>query len=101
MSPTILQIHFTWSGPFGAEMAASLRELAESINQEPGFVWKIWTESAAENIAGGIYLFTSHESASQYVEKHSARLASFGVTGIRYQILAANQELSAINHAPL
>lgn len=42
---TLLQLHFAFNGPFGNEMAEQLRPLAETINQEPGFLWKVWTES--------------------------------------------------------
>ena len=45
MSNKLVQIHFDFHGPFGAEMSSQLVELAESINQEPGFIWKIWTEN--------------------------------------------------------
>ena len=45
MANKLVQIHFDFPGPFGAEMSHQLVELAESINQEPGFIWKIWTES--------------------------------------------------------
>lgn len=41
----LLQLHFAFTGPFGQEMSEQLRGLAESINQEPGFIWKVWTES--------------------------------------------------------
>lgn len=57
MSKKLLQVHFAFSGPFGDEMSAQLAELAQSINQEPGFIWKIWTENSATQEAGGIYLF--------------------------------------------
>lgn len=33
----LLQIHFNFNGPFGSEMSTQLRDLAQSINQEPGF----------------------------------------------------------------
>ena len=42
---TLLQLHFAFNGPFGDAMAEQLKPLAESINQEPGFLWKVWTES--------------------------------------------------------
>ena len=35
---TLLQLHFAFNGPFGDAMAEQLKPLAESINQEPGFV---------------------------------------------------------------
>lgn len=51
--PKLLQLHFAFTGPFGAEMAEQLRGLAESINQEPGFIWKVWTESEQNKEAEG------------------------------------------------
>lgn len=53
---TLLQLHFSFNGPFGDTMAEQLKPLAESINQEPGFLWKVWTESEKNHEAGGIYL---------------------------------------------
>ena len=47
MANKLVQLHFNLEGPFGSEMSEQLVELAESINQEPGFLWKIWTENAA------------------------------------------------------
>lgn len=35
----------------------AMKELADSISQEPGFIWKIWTENQDTQEAGGIYLF--------------------------------------------
>ncbi|MDZ6403272.1 monooxygenase, partial [Escherichia coli] len=60
---TLLQLHFAFNGPFGDAMAEQLKPLAESINQEPGFLWKVWTESEKNHEAGGIYLFTDEKSA--------------------------------------
>ncbi len=51
---TLLQLHFAFNGPFGDAMAEQLKPLAESINQEPGFLWKVWTESEKNHEAGGI-----------------------------------------------
>ena len=61
MSNKLLQVHFAFSGPFGDEMSTQLAELAQSINQEPGFIWKIWTENRATQEAGGIYLFEDEQ----------------------------------------
>ncbi|EPI9270328.1 monooxygenase, partial [Escherichia coli] len=71
---TLLQLHFAFNGPFGDAMAEQLKPLAESINQEPGFLWKVWTESEKNHEAGGIYLFTDEKNALAYLEKHTARL---------------------------
>ncbi len=51
---TLLQLHFAFNGPFGDAMAEQLKPLAESINQEPGFLWKVWTESEKNHEAGGL-----------------------------------------------
>lgn len=47
-------------------MADQLGGLAASINQEPGFLWKVWTESEQNQEAGGIYLFETEETALAY-----------------------------------
>ena len=99
MTETLLQVDFTHQGPFGEEMAQQLAGLAASINQEPGFIWKIWTENAAEQLGGGIYLFESEASAQAYLTMHTARLTAMGITGIRGRLFAVNTALSAINHA--
>lgn len=43
----ILQVDFKMDGPFGEEMAAGFKGLAESINEEEGMLWKIWTVKRA------------------------------------------------------
>jgi hypothetical protein len=75
--------------------------LARSIAEEPGFLWKIWTENEATGEAGGIYAFADAGSAAAYVEKHSARLAGFGITGIRAKVFDVNPALSAITRGPV
>jgi len=93
---TILQFDFPYPGPWGEAHVAALRELAESIAQEPGLIWKAWTENEAEGIAGGIYYFADEPSALAYKEMHSARLAAFGVKDIRAKVFSVNEGLSAI-----
>ncbi len=99
--PTLLQVDFPFQGPWGAEMATNLQGLAESIAQEPGLLWKIWTENSETGEAGGIYLFTDRPSAEAYLAMHTARLASSGVAHVNAKFFAVNQELSAIDRAPL
>lgn len=101
MMKKLLQVDFDFSGPFGDDMAEQLAGLAESINNEPGFIWKIWTENQAEQLAGGIYLFADEKSAKAYLKMHSARLAEMGVTGIRGKIFDVNTPLSTINNSPI
>ncbi|MEQ4924566.1 monooxygenase [Proteus hauseri] len=95
----ILQVDFPYQGPWGEEMTQAMDALSTSINQEPGFIWKIWTENKKAQKAGGVYLFTSASDAQSYLEKHSARLKSFGIPEVRGEIFAINQALSLHNQA--
>ncbi|EFG4996992.1 TPA: monooxygenase [Escherichia coli] len=97
---TLLQLHFAFNGPFGDAMAEQLKPLAESINQEPGFLWKVWTESEKNHEAGGIYLFTE-KSALAYLEKHTAQLKKLGVEEVVAKVFDVNEPLSQINQAKL
>ncbi len=94
----LLQLHFSFNGPFGEEMSAALRELAESINHEPGFIWKIWTENADNREGGGIYLFEDEASALAYLDMHAARLKAFGVDEVHSRIFNINAPLTRINN---
>jgi hypothetical protein len=98
---TLLQIDFPFDGPFGEAMAEQLAELAASIAEEPGLIWKIWTENAQEHSAGGIYLFSDEASARAYLHKHQLRLKGFGVAEIRARVFTVNAPLSRSTHAPL
>ena len=92
---------YAFNGPFGDAMAEQLKPLAESINQEPGFLWKVWTESEKNHEAGGIYLFTDEKSALAYLEKHTARLKNLGVEEVVAKVFDVNEPLSQINQAKL
>ena len=50
--PVLLQIDFPSTGPFAEEMTQAFTSLAESINQETGLIWKIWTENNDAQEAG-------------------------------------------------
>jgi hypothetical protein len=99
--PILLQIDFPFQGPWGTEMSATMRGLAESIAQEPGLLWKIWTENPETGEAGGIYLFVDRPSAEAYLAMHTARLVGFGVPDVNAKLFEVNRELSAIDRAPL
>lgn len=98
--PVLLQVDFPFSGPFGEEMAAALGDLARSINEEPGFRWKIWTENASEGTAGGIYLFDDEATARAYLAMHTERLAGFGINDVRGRVFDVNGALTGINGGP-
>ncbi|MGA9047051.1 monooxygenase [Sulfuricurvum sp.] len=97
----IVQVDFPYTGPFGDEMAQAFTDLAHDIANESGLIWKIWTENAQNNTAGGIYLFDNEADARRYIQKHTQRLESFGLTNIRAALFEANQKLSHITKAPL
>ena len=97
----LLQIDFPFSGPFGHQMAEALRELAVSITEEPGFIWKIWTENDPEKEAGGIYLFETEETAKAYLVKHTERLKGLGITEVHAKIFDVNEALSQITNGPI
>lgn len=82
-------------------MATQMAELAESIADEPGLNWKIWTETAQESTAGGIYLFNDETSALAYLQKHQQRLKGFGTPEVRALVFAVNTALSQSTRAPL
>lgn len=101
MMNKLLQVDFDYSGPFGEEMANALIGLAESINQEPGMIWKIWTESEKAQLGGGIYLFDNESSAQAYLKMHTARLNAMGIKDVRGKIFDVNVPLSNINKGPI
>ncbi|WP_077619615.1 monooxygenase [Bacillus sinesaloumensis] len=92
----VLQVDFKMDGPFGDEMVEAFTDLAKSINDEPGFLWKIWTEDPEAKIAGGIYAFETKENAKQYLDMHTKRLAGFGINDVNAKILAVNPKLTEI-----
>lgn len=99
--PTLLQIDFPFSGPFGDQMAEALKDLAVSITGEPGFIWKIWTENENTKEGGGIYLFENEKTAKFYLDKHTARLKGFGVQEVHAKIFDVNESLSSITNGPI
>lgn len=99
--PYIIQMYFDKEGPFGDEAIAGSKDRAESINHEPGFIWKIWTEDAEDKKAGGIYLFDTKEHAEAYMEMHTQRLAKLGFGNFVSKIFDVNLGLTEINKGPL
>ncbi len=93
----LLQVDFPYTGPFGDDMTNAMGDLAKDIASESGLVWKIWTENQDENSAGGIYLFDNINDAKRYLEKHTKRLESFGISNIRGKIFNVNEPLSNLS----
>ena len=78
---------------------SKMKELAQDIANEEGLVYKLWTENEETQEAGGIYVFDNLEDANRYLAKHTKRLESFGITGIRAKTFKVNEELSKITKA--
>ena len=95
------QVDFPMEGPFKEEMTVAMKELAESIAEEEGLLWKIWTENEEKKRAGGWYAFKNESSLIRYRDMHVRRLASFGIEDIAQQIFDANVPLSVIDHFPI
>lgn len=93
---TLLVFEFEFRGPWGEEMARTLNGMALDIAEEPGLVWKMWTEAPDRSVAGGVYLFETVEHAQAYTEKHSGRLRDFGVINIDVRSYAVNEALSVV-----
>lgn len=99
--PTILQVDFPYSGPFGEEMAEQMRQLAVSISEEPGLLWKIWTINEDAGEAGGIYLFADRGAADAYAEKHTTRLTQMGIESINAKVFEVHMSLTSITNGPV
>ena len=97
----VVPVNFSMRGPWGAEMAEAFRGLAESINAEPGFLWKVWIEDESAGRSGGIYLFDTRANAEAYVAMHTERLAGFGITEVSATFSDVNEPLSTLNRARL
>lgn len=97
----ILQVDFPYTGPFGTEMTQAFTDLAHDIANEPGLVWKIWTENPDNTTSGGIYLFDNEQDVHRYLDKHTKRLVSFGIENVRAAVFQTNQPLSQITKALL
>lgn len=97
----LLQVDFPYTGPWGQAMTEAMDGLARSIAEEPGLLWKIWTENEAAGEAGGIYLFKDRPSAEAYLAMHTERLKGFGIPQVNGKIFAVNQALSQLDRGPV
>lgn len=97
----ILQVDFPFDGPFEPNVPEEMKSLAQSINKEPGFLWKIWTENPENKEAGGIYAFDSEAHAQQYLAMHSERLKQMSVSSINSKIFKVNDTLTEITKGTL
>ena len=101
MAFKLLQIDFPIEGPWGEQMTEAYTELAHTISQTPGLIWKIWTENSNTGEAGGIYLFEDEASLEAYLSEHTVRLRSFGIVQINVKKFDVNQPLTQMTRGVL
>jgi hypothetical protein len=94
----LVQINFDFPVEMmGEALSKNAKDLAESINNEPGFVSKIWIENTNTAESGGIYIFKDMKSAEAYVKMHTERVKHIGATNITCKYFDINEDLSKLN----
>jgi len=95
----LIQINFDFpSEMMGDALTQGAKGLAESINNEPGFVSKVWIENQKTEESGGIYIFEDMETAEKYAMMHSKRVEAMGAKNIICKYFNINEPLSRINY---
>jgi len=97
----IWDLHMQFNGPMNEKSAEGMKQLAQSIAQEPGVVWKIWTHESGTDHFGSTYLFKDLEALETYKAMHLKRLETFGITEVTDHVFDIIGDLSTITHAPL
>lgn len=97
----IWDLHLKYDGAVTPEFNAAMQELAASIAQESGVVWKIWTHEAGTNHFGSTYLFSDQQALESYRDMHLKRLNDIGIRDITEHVFEIMEELSHITRAPL
>lgn len=97
----IWDLHLKYDGPVTKEFLEGNIKLAESIAQEEGVIWKIWTHEEGTNHYGSTYLFKNIDFLNKYKEMHVKRLNSIGITDIKDHVFGILEDVSKINNAPL
>ena len=97
----IWDLHLSYDGPITDKFLAGTKQLAESIADEPGVIWKIWTVEEGTSHFGSTYLFRNRDYLETYKAMHVKRLAAIGVAVTSDHIFDIMEDVSAINNAPL
>ena len=87
MSQKIVQINFRFTVPMG-EYQSVCDQVASALSELRGLNWKAWVINEETREAGGIYLFDSGISATQYVNGPivSALKDKPGIEGIQIRL---------------
>lgn len=78
----IWDLHMTSKAPMNEEFAEKTKNVAETIAEEPGVLWKIWAMDPITKAFGSTYLFRSLEDLEAHKAKHIPRLANMGVANV-------------------
>lgn len=97
----LLQMDFPFNGQGKEEMNNNFQDLAKSIVDYPGVIWKIWTVNEVTHEGGGIYLFENEQLLNKYVQMHTERLKGFGVTSVNAKIFEIPEVLTKISRGQL
>ncbi|MCA8884122.1 MAG: monooxygenase [Rhodobacteraceae bacterium] len=97
----IWDLHMTYDGPITEEFLAGTEQLAKSIAEEPGIIWKIWTVEDGTTHYGSTYLFRNREYLERYKQMHLKRLEAIGIKVTADHIFDIMEDVSRINNAPL
>ena len=96
----MILVQFNFDFPtemMGDALTLGAKDLAESINNEPGFISKIWIENSETAESGGIYIFKDMISAQNYANMHKERVEKMGAKNISAKFFHINEPLSEIN----
>ncbi|GAA4279224.1 monooxygenase [Aquimarina mytili] len=97
----IWDLHLKYDGPVTQEFMDGNKQLAASIAEEEGIIWKIWTYEEGTNHYGSTYLFKNLDYLEKYREMHVKRLNAIGITDITDYIFDIFEDLSKIDNAPI
>ena len=76
----IWDLHMKYDGPITDQFLAGTKELAESIAEEPGVIWKIWTVEEGTTHYGSTYLFRNLEQLETCRVDVKKRLNQYGTS---------------------
>lgn len=102
MSRKILQINLKFSFS-AAEYEQAVAGMAEAMAAVEGLRWKVWLMNAAEQEAGGIYLFDNAEAVQAFLEGPlvSQVAGHPAITAISAKQFDISEAVTAITRGPV
>jgi|SRR3954471_5574365 len=97
--PVLLESTFTLHDEAASTVGV---DHAQSHNDVPGLVWKIWLRDPDSKTNGGIHLFTDRPSAETYLAALQTRMDGRpDVTDFHATIFDIKEEATRITHGPI